>query len=166
MEHRNFTDKEEFSKERYEVLNDWAYNVIQRWIKEMRTQHVSPFNENYTGGDLARSFYYKIYNASGGDQTKILFVLNNYGHFVDMGVGEGQKYNFDRMAAPFRSGQRYATGEKGQRVVKPYLMPVFKQRVYSLAKIMERVWADNARLMLFQTLTAEQFGINSENNKS
>ncbi|MCD8178061.1 MAG: hypothetical protein LUE98_11815 [Tannerellaceae bacterium] len=146
-------------EERYQVLNTWAQNVVKRWIKEMETQQVSPYNPDYTGGSLIRSFYYKIYNASGGDQTKILFVLNNYGRHVDIGVGRGQKYDASRLADPFRSGKQYQKREKGKRTVKPFLMPIFKQRVYSLARILERKWGETAQVMIFQELTRKHFNL-------
>jgi len=148
-------------EDRYKVLNAWSRNTVDRWIKEMESQEVSPYNPKYKGGSLLRSFYYKIYNAAGGDQTKILFVLNNYGRFVDLGVGNGQKYDPSRMDSPFRSGSRYQDKPRSgeQRVVKPFLMPVFKQRVYSLARILERKWSETAEVMIFQELTRKDFNL-------
>ena len=86
---------------REKTLEIWAANVIQRWIKEMEYQNIS------NSSKLEKSLKYKIYNASGGDQTKIVFTLLNYGRFVDLGVGRGEKYTKKKHQSVFRSGEPY-----------------------------------------------------------
>jgi hypothetical protein len=149
--------------DREKALQDWASNVIKRWIKEMEVQQVSPHNPEWKGsGSLSRSFYYHVYNAAGGNQTKIVFTFNHYARYVDAGVSGGQPYDARKHLAPFRAGQRYQTRYgrlRSERLVKPFLMPVFRQRVYSLARILERRYAEYARIMFFRDSSPEDFGL-------
>lgn len=142
---------------REEALEQWAANVIRRWIKEMDYQAVTDSRE------LERSLKYKVYNAAGGDQTKIVFTLLNYGRFIDLGVGRGEKYTKKKHRPVFYSGRKYPETPGYSYQVKPWLMPLFKQRVYSLAKILERKYNEYAELMIFQNIRPEKFFNNNTN---
>ena len=72
---------------RAKLMHVWAANVIKRWIQEIEAQEISHPDK------LISSLRKRVYNAAGGDQTKIVFTLLNYGRFVDLGVGRGEKYN-------------------------------------------------------------------------
>ena len=145
------------SQTREQTLEIWAANVIHRWIKEMEYQNIS------NSSKLERSLKYKIYNASGGDQTKIVFTLLNYGRFVDLGVGRGEKYTKRKHQPVFRSGESYPETPGYHYQVKPWFLPIFKQRVYSLAKILERKYSEYAQLMIIQTISPDKFLNNNTN---
>lgn len=140
---------------RAKILHRWAASVIKRWIKEMEYQNVTDSDK------LMKSLKYKIYNASGGDQTKIVFTLLNYGRFVDLGVGRGEKYTKRKHDPTFHSGQPYPTTPGYNFQVKPWFLPLFKQRVYSLARILERKYGEYAQLMIIQNISPDKFLNNS-----
>ena len=71
-------------RDRAEVIGDWAFDVIRRWIREIKTQEIK------NPSALIRSLHFRVYNASGGDKTRIVFTLLNYGRFADLGVGRGE----------------------------------------------------------------------------
>lgn len=142
---------------REEVLERWAENVIQRWIKEIHYQDIKNPNR------LIASLKKKVYNASGGDQTKIIFTLANYGRYVDLGVGRGEKYTKKKHDPVFHSGRPYPGTPGYSFQVKPWLMPLFKQRVYSLAQILERKYSEYAELMVIQNIAPEKFLNNNTN---
>lgn len=135
---------------RAKILHRWASNVIRRWIKEIQYQEVSDPDK------LIKSLYYRIHNASGGDMTKIIFTMANYGRYIDVGVGKGEKYTRKKHDPVFWSGQKYpeTTGYKYQ--VKPWMYPLFKQRVYALAHILERKYNEYAQLAILTNLTAQE----------
>lgn len=136
---------------RAKLMHVWAANVIQRWIKEINAQDVK------NPGKLIRSLHKRVYNAAGGDQTKIIFTLLNYGRFADLGVGRGEKYNRRKHDPVFYSGQKYPETPGYNWQVKPWLMPVFKQRVYSLAAILERKYNEYAEIMIIQNISGDKF---------
>lgn len=138
-------------KDRAEVIGDWAFDVIRRWIREIKTQEIK------NPSALIRSLHFRVYNASGGDKTRIVFTLLNYGRFADLGVGRGEKYTRIKHDPVFWSGQKYPETKGYNWQVKPWLRPVFKQRVYSLAKILERKYNEYAELMIFQNIAPEKF---------
>lgn len=140
-----------FDETREKLLERWATNVIERWKKEMEYQDIT--NPKI----LAESLKHKIYNASGGDQAKVVFTLLNYGRFVDLGVGRGEKYTKKKHQPIFYSGQPYPETPGYHYQVKPWLMPIFKQRVYSLGKILERRYSEYAQLMIIHTISPDQF---------
>lgn len=144
-------DLSEFQKTREEALENWAFNVIQRWTKEIRVQDVSNPDK------LISSLRKKVYNASGGDKTKIVFTFLNYGRFADLGVGRGEKYNKIKHERSFRSGKRYPETPGYSWQVKPWLRPLFKQRIYSLARLLEHEYNEYTQVMFFQNINPDKF---------
>ena len=55
------------NKDRAEVIEKWAQSVINRWEEEIATQEIK------NPDALLKSLYKRVYNASGGNQTKIVF---------------------------------------------------------------------------------------------
>lgn len=139
------------NKDRAEVIEKWAQSVITRWEEEIATQEIK------NPDALLKSLYKRVYNASGGNQTKIVFTLLNYGRFADLGVGRGEKYSRDKHAPIFRTGQKYPETKGYRWQVKHWFLPVFKQRVYSLGAILERKYNEYAELMFFQNFEPEEF---------
>lgn len=140
---------------RAKILHRWAASVIKRWTKEMEYQNVTDPK------DLIKSLKYKVHNAAGGDQTKIIFTLLNYGRFVDLGVGRGEKYTRRKHDPAFYSGQPYPTTPGYNFQVKPWFLPLFKQRVYSLARILERKYGEYAQMIIIQNISPDKFLNNS-----
>lgn len=136
---------------REKTLDTWAANVIYRWTKEMEYQNISDTSR------LASSLRHKIHNASGGDKTKIVFTLLNYGRFVDLGVGRGEKYTKKKHQPIFRSAEPYPESPGYRYQVKPWFLPIFKQRVYSLARILERKYGEYAQLMIIHSISPDKF---------
>lgn len=142
---------------RAKLMHVWSANVIKRWIQEIEAQEISRPDK------LISSLRKRVYNAAGGDQTKIVFTLLNYGRFVDLGVGRGEKYNRRKHDPVFWSGQKYPETPGFKYQVKPWMLPVFKQRVYSLAAILERKYNEYAQLMIIQNIAPEKFFNNNTN---
>lgn len=147
---RNYDPKGE---SRRDVLFQWADNVIQRWLKEMEVQGVP--DEDRANAALS----YKVWNASGGDQTKIIFFYRDYLRYLDLGVGRGEPYTKEKHDPIFRSGRRYPWTHGYYWQVKPWYYPILKQRIYSLQKILERKFSEYATLIIAQGLTTKLLGI-------
>lgn len=156
MEQMTANDYLHHDESRAKILHRWAANVIQRWIKEIQYQDIKNPNK------LIASLKKKVYNAAGGDQTKIVFTLANYGRYVDLGVGRGEKYTKKKHDPIFYSGWPYPGTAGYSYQVKPWLMPVFKQRVYALSHILERKYGEYAQLMIIQNISPDKF-INNTN---
>lgn len=142
---------------REKILHRWAAGVIKRWQKEIEFQGITNPDK------LKKSLHKKVINASGGDQTKIIFTLANYGRYLDLGVGRGEKYKKIKHQPAFNSGQVYPQTEGYTYQVKPWMLPVFKQRVYSLARILERKYNEYAELMIIQNISPDKFLNNNTN---
>ncbi len=135
---------------RAKVLHRWAANVIRRWEKEIEYQGITDPDR------LIKSLHYKIYNASGGDMTKIIFTMENYGRYIDVGVGKGEKYTRQKHNPIFWSGQKYPETAGYKYQVKPWMYPIFKQRVFALARILERKYNEYAQTVILTNLTAKE----------
>lgn len=135
---------------RAKILHRWAANVIRRWIKEIEYQNITDPDR------LEKSLKYKIYNAAGGDMTKIIFTMANYGRYLDVGVGKGEKYKREKHNPIFWSGQKYPETAGYKHQVKPWMYPIFKQRVYALARILERKYSEYAQTIILSNLTAQK----------
>lgn len=140
------------------VLEEWAENVIRRWVKEMEDQGVTDARE------LESSFAKKVINASGGDQTKIVFMYLDYLRYLDLGVGRGEKYTRIKHNPTFYSGELYPATSGYRWKVKPWFLPVLKQRVYSLSRILERKYGEYAQLMIISRLSPEELGVTELTN--
>lgn len=138
------------------VLLEWADNVLDRWIKEMETQGLT--NEQIAN----RALRVKVWNASGGDKTKIVFFYRDYLRYLDLGVGRGEKYTRKKMNPTFRSGEKYPETSGYHWQVKPWFLPILRQRIYSLQRILERKYGEYAQLMIIKNLSPEELGVPSE----
>lgn len=69
---------------REQLLNAWAEITIKILKEKLTKMKVR------STGELAKSIQYHLVGASGGDISKIQFLYNKYGMFVDMGVGNGK----------------------------------------------------------------------------
>lgn len=67
------------------TLEAWADIVIRNWEdKILKLRITDTFS-------LASSFQSHVKTESNGDISRIEFVFNYYGKFIDMGVGKGQE---------------------------------------------------------------------------
>lgn len=66
-----------------QASKEWAKILIQKWIRQLRIKKIGSSQE------LAGSFVSAVIKASNGDVAKIQLMYNEYGKFVDMGVGRG-----------------------------------------------------------------------------
>lgn len=135
---------------RAKILHRWAANVIRRWEKEIEYQGVSDPDK------LISSLRYKIYNAAKGDQTKIIFTMYNYGRYIDVGVGRAERYTRRKHDPIFHSGQKYPKTEGYKYQVKPWMYPLFKQRVFALSNILARKYNEYAQIAVLGNLTAQE----------
>lgn len=146
----NVNDYMPHDESRAKILHRWAANVIRRWTKEIEYQEVSNPDK------LISSLYYKIYNAAKGDKTKIVFTMANYGRYIDVGVGKGEKYTKRKHDPVFFSGQKYPETKGYKHQVKPWMYPLFKQRVFALSHILERKYSEYAQIAILANLTSQE----------
>lgn len=132
---------------REEVLFQWADNVIQRWLKEMEVQGITDAKK------LSNTFERYVYNASGGNHTKIVFMYVDYLRYLDLGVGKGEKYKRIKLDPDFYAGVKYPETKGFKYQVKPWFLPILKQRTYSLQKILERKFAEYAETIILKGVT-------------
>ncbi len=132
------------------ILEEWAENVITRWIKEIEAQGIASPSE------LESSFRKKVFNASGGNETRIEFMYLDYLRYLDLGVGRGEKYVKEKHNPTFYSGEKYPTTSGYKWQVKPWFLPILKQRVYSLARILERKYGEYAQLIILKNIDLGQ----------
>lgn len=89
----------------FEILQEWAEIVIQRWISKISRLNV------IDTGELMRSFTSQVYTDANGDASKIVFTFLYYGIFPDMGVGKGVPFEkvgqSNRVPKPWFSKQLY-----------------------------------------------------------
>lgn len=65
------------------VINQWAKITIERLIEKIQKMKIG------RTGELEKSIQYHIISATGGDISKIEFLHEKYGMYIDMGVGNG-----------------------------------------------------------------------------
>lgn len=150
-----------------EMLEIWALNVLDRILKEMKVQKISPYNPDYEGsGKLAESINIDktVFNAAGGDIEKITFFYEYYALFVETGTMKGQPYSREKLNKPYKEGTKYAKDKKGIRAPKPFLFALLNQRVFSLQKIAERVISENITAAIVSTISSKER--NKTDNKS
>lgn len=137
------------------MLINWADNVLKRIFKEMETQEINPFNQDYYNEEsrLKRSIDFKIHNASGGDIEKITFLYEYYALFVEYGIGRGESYDKSKLIDPFRSGTKYAKKQPGIRSPKPFFFSIINQRTFSLQKLAENVLSENITAIISNELS-------------
>lgn len=141
---RNYDPKGE---SRREVLFQWADDVIKRWLKEMETQGITDAKK------LSNHFERYVFNASGGNHTKIEFMYLDYLRYLDVGVGRGEKYKRVKHDPVFYSGVKYPRTEGFKYQVKPWFLPILRQRTYSLQKILERKFFEYAETIILKGVT-------------
>jgi hypothetical protein len=94
----------------FEILQQWAEIVIQRWLSKISRLDI------IDSGELMRSFTSQVYVDASGDASKIVFTFLYYGIFPDMGVGKGVPYEkvgqSNRKAKPWYSKQFYTEVKK------------------------------------------------------
>ncbi|MDR1980380.1 MAG: hypothetical protein LBQ39_02010 [Tannerellaceae bacterium] len=142
------------SEKREEVLKAWAENLIHRILKEMEVQQITPYNSKYPKGykgkgDLKKSIDYKVWNASAGNPEMITFFYSYIGLFVETGTGKDEKYSYQKLSQPFKSGKKYYKSKHGEREPKPFISVLIKQRAFALGSISARLLAEevNARIV-------------------
>lgn len=140
------------------ILKEWAENVITRWGKEMESQGITDAKT------LEKTFHKDVINASGGDQARIEFMYLDYLRYLDLGVGRGEKYVKEKHNPTFYSGEKYPTTSGYKWQVKPWFLPILKQRVYSLARILERKYGEYAQLIILKNIDLGQSETSNTNH--
>lgn len=111
---------EELNKNLEEELNWFGARVVNRVRRNFIALDINRRKEGkgsqYTG-NLYRSIYWTVHTMSGGNQAVIDFFYLTYGQFVEMGVGNGEKYRplpeMARLEALTRAGSK--------RKAKPFM---------------------------------------------
>lgn len=70
------------------TVEAWAEIVIKEWRNKIIAMDIL---DSYRLGD---SLAHHIISSAGGDAQRIEFAFNYYGKFIDMGVGNGVKYEY------------------------------------------------------------------------
>jgi hypothetical protein len=81
MELKNIHEKINYKA----TFEAWANITIKEWRKKLQKMKI------HSSGALAGSFQKHIIVSSKGDFAKIVFLYRQYGAYIDMGVGNGQK---------------------------------------------------------------------------
>lgn len=113
-------------------LDKWAEYVIERWLKKIIDLDI--------GHDslLKHSFTAHVRRESNGDVSRIEFLYNYYGRFVDMGVGRGVPVEDAGM---------------GNRKIKRWYTPVLNSQIKKLAELMGEDFVNRANSIIIQSLT-------------
>jgi hypothetical protein len=109
----------------------WAIIVIKRWESK-----ISQLGIGSTGA-LAKSFLQHVFSQASGDPEKIDFTFNDYGKFVDMGVGKGVTIS-----------QRGI----GTRTAKPWYSVTFYSEVKRLGEILSQKYAYQAQTSILNQI--------------
>jgi len=92
------------------TAEEWARITIERWENKIARLKI------FRSGDLARSFEHHVIVNANGNPELIQFAFLYYGKFVDMGVGNGVKYDdvegSNRRPKPWYSRTFFAEIEK------------------------------------------------------
>lgn len=105
------------------TVEAWADIVIKEWLKK-----IDKYNIGSTG-QLALSFIHHVNTNADGDPTRVEFIFNYYGKFVDWGVGA--HVTVQNLEAMQGAG---ATS----RAKKPWFTEVFYVQVKILAEELAR----------------------------
>lgn len=123
-----------------ETAEVWAKIVIERWenkIIKLRIGASDSHRDQYCSKKLIDSFEAHVYNETAGDPSKIEFLFNYYGKFIDMGV-------FGIIA----SGQNI----KLLRTPQPWYSKTFYGELQKLAAIMAEKYGRKAQLMILENI--------------
>jgi hypothetical protein len=118
----------------------WAKIVIERWeqkILKLQIGQKSKHRDPYCPKKLIDSFEAHVYNETGGDPSRIEFLFNYYGKFLDMGV-------FGTLA----SGNNL----KLFRTPQPWYSKTFYSELQKLAVIMAEKQGRRAQLMILENI--------------
>lgn len=107
----------------FDILQQWAEIVIQRWLSKISRLNV------IDTGELMRSFTSQVHSDANGDASKIVFTFLYYGIFPDMGVGKGTPYE--------KVGQ-------SNRIPKAWFSRQFYNEVKKLGYIMAERYGEKA----------------------
>lgn len=115
-----------------QTIEEWARIVLEIWQDRMMKYNVR------STGALFTSLVHHVTSQANGDSSKIDFFFNNYGVFVDMGVG--REFNVGN------SGDigvdRGMTNVK--RKAKPWYSPAFYGQVRKLGEILATKFGSEA----------------------
>lgn len=125
----------------FEILQQWAEIVIQRWLSKISKLDVIETSE------LMRSFTSAVSTDAKGNPEKVAFTFLYYGIFPDMGVGKGVTYE--------QIGQ-------SNRTPKPWYSKQFFREVKKLGYIMAEKYGEKAleAISLIESKGALEFGRN------
>lgn len=115
-----FTPTADFNVNLPEELNYWGARVTKRILSNFDRLNINKERnekKNLTG-DLYRSIYWTVHNASGGNHALIEFYFLHYAGYVQTGTGKGAP----RIDLPQMSGMETVDRPDGhRRKAKPFL---------------------------------------------
>lgn len=114
-----------------EEVKQWADYVIERWEHQVIRLGIS------ASGQLLKSFESFVITQSGGDVSRIEFIFEYYGKFVDMGVGRG--VTFEEVAY-------------SNRKPKPWYNKVFFSQVMKLGELLSEKYANQAKIEIVNNI--------------
>lgn len=123
-----------------ETAEAWAKIVIERWeakILKLRIGLLSTHRDKYCSKKLIDSFESHVFNETGGDPSRIEFIFNYYGKFIDMGV-------FGALAS--------GSNIKLFRNPQPWYSKTFYSELQKLAGIMAEKQGHRAQLMILENI--------------
>ena len=152
------------------VLRSFARQAVQALEQNFRTQHVFP-TEIYPGfaqvnaerkrkgqwyatGRGSRSFTYEVMSADEGNET-IRIDYNDYLRFVDMGVGQGRKFQDVEHARKARYRRRYVSiwdSEKGD-THRPAIMMEMRHLQSRMQRYMEDYYGREVTATIYRTFS-------------
>lgn len=114
-----------------ETIEAWADFVIERWELDIIRLRITNTKQ------LINSFNCTIITQSNGDISLIIFAYEHYGKFVDIGVGNGVKYQ---------------DVQKSNRRPKPWYNKTFFSQVKKLGEILQEKYGEEAKVTIIENL--------------
>lgn len=121
---------------RDETIQAWAEIAIKEWI-----QKISSLGIGHTD-QLVDSLAHTAYTNSGGDISRVVFLFNYYGKFVEMGVGRAIPYD-------------WAGSSSVQRTPKPWYTRTFRAEVHRLRELLQEKYANDYKRVIVATINEE-----------
>lgn len=114
-----------------ETIEAWADFVIERWELDIIRLRITNTKQ------LINSFNCTIITQSNGDISLIIFAYEHYGKFVDIGVGNGVKYQ---------------DVKNSNRRPKLWYNKTFFGQVKKLGEILQEKYGEEAKVTIIETL--------------
>lgn len=111
--------------DRVRYCEAWAEMMVNIWLERAKALQIHD-------GDFMESFMYDVREGANGEIDKIVHVYNYYGRMVDLGVGNGVKYD-DREKSNRKAKEWYGdTYFRSVKVLTEKMAQLYGQNFFSI----------------------------------